>query len=212
MSEAIRPAESKDPYIKAIVSAPIHSGWHLACAFLLGLFLIPSIEAQSVQKFPGRESKLISPNHRYAIENIESGGDPRDGLLLTDKTSGKTREVYRYGRRVSVLWSPDSRHFAIDDAAGSDYTETKIFSAKDGAAELDVQKEIGKLHIPHGHHEYFYVASWIDPTSVLVYHWGYGEEQPNLFCECYVYRLDGPVRRCPRQPKNSDSVCEKTGP
>lgn len=212
MSEAIRPAESKDPYNQAMTSVLICSRRHLACAFLLGLFLISSIEAQSVQKFPGRESKLISPNHRYAIENVERAGEPRHVLLMTDKSSGKTREVYQYARRASVLWSPDSRTFAIDDAAGSDYTETKIFSVKDGAVVLDVQKKIGKLEIPHGHHEYFYIASWIGPSSVLVYHWGYGEEQSNLFCECYVYKLNGPVRRCPRQPKNSDSVCEKTEP
>jgi hypothetical protein len=58
----------------------------------------------------------------------------------------------------------------------------------------------------------FYVAYWIDPRRVVVYHWGYGGEDPNGFCGCYVYWLNGPVRKCARQPKDSDRACQQAIP
>ena len=71
----------------------------------------------------------------------------------------------------------------IDDAAGSDYTETKIFSIGDSGREIDVEKEIlDKVKaVPSGHHEYFYVAYWINSRRAVIYHWGYGGELPNGF-------------------------------
>jgi len=130
---------------------------------LVALFVLAA-RAQTFGNFPGRKSDLTSPNGCYVIQNVEREEEPHFVLSLKDKTTAKSRKVYEYGRGGSVLWSPDSRHFAIDDAAGSDYTETKIIPVDESAPEIDVQKEIlDKVKSPPGgHHEYFYVAYWID--------------------------------------------------
>jgi hypothetical protein len=179
----------------------------------VALFVLAA-QGQTFRNFPGRKSDLTSPNGRYVVQNVERDEEPRFVLSLKDKTTGKSRKVYEYGRGASVLWSPDSRHFAIDDAAGSDYTQTKILPVDENAPEIDVQKEIVDTAkaVPGGHHKYFYVAYWIDSRRVVIYHWGYGGELPDGFCECYVYRLNGPVRKCARQPKDSDGVCGQTIP
>jgi hypothetical protein len=168
-------------------------------------------EAQTSRNFPGRKSDLASPDGRYLIQSVERDEESRFALSLKDTTTGKSRKVYEYGRGASVLWSPDSRYFAVDDAAGSDHTRTKILPVDESAPEIDVQKEIQEKAkaVPGGHHEYFYVAYWIDSRRTVIYHWGYGGELSHGFCECYVYRLNGPVRRCERQPKDSDRVCSQ---
>lgn len=211
---ASRQTKSKDPYHPNIVRSDkrgSHCGASSAC--LLGLIaLLAPAQAQVSRNFPDKKSGITSPDRRYIVQNV----DHDDGyiLLLKDNNTGKTRQIYEYTRGASVVWSPDSRHFAIDDGAGSNYTETKILSVDDGVAEIDVQKEIRNKarNVPGGHHEYFYVAYWIDARRVVVYHWGYGEEDPGWFCNCYVYWLNGPVHKCVRQPKDSDSECQRAIP
>jgi hypothetical protein len=213
VSEANRQAESKDPYSLAVaVGAARNSHRRMRPAFVLVALFVLAAQAQTFRNFPGRKSDLTSPSGRYVIQNVERDEGRPFVLSVKDKTTHKSRTVYQYGRCASVLWSPDSRHFAIADAASSDYTQTKIIPVDESAPEIDVQKEIlDKVNsVPDGHHEYFYVAYWIDSRRTVIYHWGYGGELPDGFCECYVYRLNGPVRRCARQPKDSDRVCSQT--
>jgi hypothetical protein len=216
--EANRKAKSKDPVpTGAIIGDTRNSRFTNRISLLVTALLIASAlssRAQTSRNFPGPKPELTSPNGRYAIQNVDHNAHYHHFLFLKDKTTGKSRQVYEYGRGASVVWSPDSHHFAIDDGAGSDYTETKILSVEEGLPEIDVQKEIEDKaqNVPGGHHEYFYVAYWIDPRRVVVYHWGYGGEAPSAFCECYVYRLNGLARRCARQPRDSDRACQLATP
>lgn len=215
MSEANRQTESKAPcHLRAafIDGRRSRRGPLSAYAFSLIVALVIPALSQVSRNFPDKKSEITSPDGQYSVQDVDHNEEYRL-LFLKNKTTGETRQVYEYTRGASVVWSPDSRHFAIDDAAGSDYTETKILSVEEAVPEIDVQQEIrDKIDVPSGHHEYFYVAYWIDARRVVVYHWGYGGEDPNGFCECYVYRMNGRVYKCARQPKNSDSVCERSIP
>ena len=143
MSEANRQTESKDPYPLAVgVGAARNSHRRMRPAFILVALFVLAAQAQTFRNFPGRKSDLTSPSGRYVIQNVERDEGRQFVLSLKDKTTGKSRKVYEYGRGASVLWSPDSRHFVIDDGAGSDYTETKIIPVDESAPEIDVQKEI----------------------------------------------------------------------
>ena len=215
MGEANRQTQPKDPALADSAGDAKRNShsvtWSRLIVGALGL-IAASSTSQVSRNFPGKKSEIASPDGRYIIQNV----DHNDGytLLLKDTATGAARQVYEYTRGAGVVWSPDSGHFAVDDGAGSDYTETKILSAHEGAPEADVQKEIlmRARNAPRGHHEYFYVAYWIDPSRVVVYHWGYGEQVPKWFCECYVYRLNGSVRKCARQPRDSERVCQETTP
>ena len=40
--------------------------------------------------------------------------------------------------------------------------------------------------------------------AVAVHFFGHGSSPVRAFCECYIYTLNGPVRKCARQPKGGD--------
>ncbi len=156
-------------------------------------------------RFPGRRSALLSPDRRYALRNVNNRQEPyHSSIFLTDKRTGKTLKIYDYGRHATVVWAPDSTRFALNDYAGSDFTNTYIVPIDGTTPRIDVQKEIydKARDLAQGHHEYFGVARWLDNRRVIVHHWGHGDE--GMFCQCYVYALYGPVQKCARQPKSSD--------
>jgi len=218
VSAANRQTQSKDPVLACAISGPERSSCRITgvitrlTVFLV--FSVPFLCARTSGELTGSSSDIVSPDGRYALHNIDDYKHFQHSVFLKDRRTGSSQKVYEYGRSAGALWSPDSRHFAINDHAGSDYTETKILSVDKSDPDIDVQKEVRDKYddVPGGHHEYFYVAYWIDSRRVVVYHWGYGGEDPNGFCNCYVYRLNGPVHKCARQPKDSDSVCSQTTP
>jgi hypothetical protein len=217
MSEAHRQTQSKDPVpAGSITGAKRHSRSAACRQLILGVVavvVIPSL-AQVSRNFPGPKSELTSPNVRYVIQNVDHNEEYKHFLFLKDKATGTSRQVYEYGRSASVVWSPDSRHSAINDYAGSDYTETSIVSVDEKTPSIDVRKEINsKSDVTlSGDHEYFGVAYWIDNRRVVVHHSGYGNGGPT-YCECFVYVLNGRVRKCTRQPDPSDDdFCERTTP
>jgi len=234
MSEANRQTESKDPVLAGITTADPRNSKRVALRgaviAALAILTIPA-QSQTSRNFPGPKSELASPDGRYVIQNVDPSQHDANRnsancttslhneeydhfLFLKDKVTGKSRQIYQYGRGVSVVWSPDSGHLAINDYAGSDYTETSIFSVEAAVPKIDVQKELyakGDVTLA-GDHEYFGVAYWIDNRRVVVHHWGYGNGGPG-YCECYVYTLKGAAHRCARQPNRSDDeFCERTTP
>jgi len=179
-------------------------------------FLLLSVVSfsQTSRRFPGKKSELTSPDGRWVLQDVHRDQGPNHSIFLKDRTSGKTRKICDYERGVGLVWSPDSRRFALNDYGGSDYTETNIFSIDDAVSKIDVQKEIqDKSDVKlGGDHEYFGVAYWVDKRRVVVHHWGYGNGDP-VYCECYVYTLNGSVRRCAQQPNPvDDDFCERTTP
>jgi len=188
----------------------------MAKASLLVVVLLSSISYSQTNpaRFPGRRSDVFSPDRRYVLRNVNNSQEPYHSIFLSDKRTGKKRKVYDYGRGAAVVWAPDSRRFAVNDYAGSDFTNTYIFAADEMARPIDVQKEIYDEadDLVGGHHEYFGVARWLDNQRVIVHHWGHGDE--GMFCQCYIYTLNGPVQKCARQPKSSDPEqrCEDTTP
>jgi hypothetical protein len=126
--EANRQTKSKDPVPHGSTTSDARSSLYITRLLAVVLSLLSTASfSQTARSFPGPKSELTSPNGRYVIQNVDHNEDYQHFLFLKDKTSGKSRQVYGYGRDASVVWSPDSRHFALNDGAGSDYTETKIF-------------------------------------------------------------------------------------
>jgi hypothetical protein len=119
------------------------------------------------------------------------------------------------------VWSPDSRHFALNDYGGSDFTETAILSVDETVPKIDVQDEIlrqderERVTLVGFGRDYFGVARWLDARRVVVHHWGHNDEPPlGSFCVCYVYVLGGSVQKCLRQPRGSEleDLCGRTMP
>jgi hypothetical protein len=136
---------------------------------------------------------------------------------LKNNATREARKICEYGRHVSVLWSPDSRYFALNDYVGSNIAETFIISVDETVSRVDLQDRILSKYgaVTHGGHEYFGVARWLDVRRVVIHDWGHDDEPPSRdFCVCYVYTLGAYVQKCAHQPRGSDleEFCARTTP
>jgi len=183
------------------------------------LFMLLSTVSQpqtSYSKFPG-PSQGISPDGRYVLLSVENEREPYHSILLKDKNTRKMRKIYDYGRSASVVWAPDSRHFALNDYAGSNLAETYIIAVDETEPRIDLQEEIARhqrVGPTAGDHEYFGVSRWLDERKVVVHHWGHGGSPTKAFCMCYIYTLNGSVEKCTRQPQasNPEQQCAEITP
>jgi hypothetical protein len=122
------------------------------------------------------------------------------------------RKIYDYGRSASVVWAPDSRHFAVNDYAGSNVADAYIVDVNEKVPRIDVTEEIvrhdsdlsQRVKLVGWDHDYFGVSRWLDERRVVVHHWGHGGSQPTAFCVCYIYTVSGSAEKCARQPRGSD--------
>jgi hypothetical protein len=217
-SEANRQTQSKDPAFARAIGGDARrshfSAWTMSILIAFLLLLPVASFSQTARRFPGKKSELTSPDGRWTLQDVHADQKAHHSILLKNNTTGKTRKLSDYERSVGVVWSPDSRHFALNDYAGSDFTETTILSVNETVPNIDVQKEVNRKRkvTMGGDHEYFGVAYWVDEHRVVIHHWGYGNGDP-IYCECYVYTLNGSVRNCTRQPNSSDiDSCERTTP
>lgn len=227
MSEANRQTKSKDLMLVGRIQGNNRSSdgapW-VILILLLFLSLIPTaFFAQTARKFPGTKSELASPDKRWVLQDIDRDQEPNHSIFLKDTTTGKTRKICDYERSASVVWSPDSRHFALNDYAGSNFSETSVLSVDETVPKIDVQDEIldqderlrERITLVGLGHDYFGVVRWLDAHRVVVHHWGHNDEPPlGDFCACYVYTLGGTVQKCAHEPKASDleGLCSKTTP
>jgi hypothetical protein len=181
------------------------------------LFISQPVSAQVSARFPSSKSELASLDGRYVLQNVDQSQEPYHSIFLKDTRTGNSRKVYEYGRSVGVVWAPDSLHFAVNDYAGSNITETTIFSVDASLSKTDVQDELVQKGgvVLTGGHDYFGVVRWLDSRRMVVHFWGHTDDPPvRSFCECYLYTLQGSVSKCSHQPKSDDPErqCEDTTP
>ena len=110
---------------------------------MMSFLLLPVVSfSPTARRFPGNKSELTSPDGHWTLQNVDRDQEPHHSILLKENTTGKARKICDYNRSAAVIWSPDSRHFALNDYAGSDFTETTILSVDETVPNVDVQKEV----------------------------------------------------------------------
>jgi hypothetical protein len=214
-SEANRQTQSKDPLHGGAAKRPRACTWMMSI-LLTFLLLLPIMSfGQAVTRFPGLKSELASPDRRWVLQNLDRDQEPHHSILLKSNATGKTRKICDYERHASVIWSPDSRYFALNDYAGSDFSDASIISVDETVSTIKVQDEILRKggSAKGGDQENFGVARWLDARRVVVHNWGHGEPAPGV-CICYVYALNDSVQKCVHQPKGAglEELCSKTTP
>jgi hypothetical protein len=94
---------------------------------------------------------VLSPDRHYEIENVVCSKDTEErALVLHNIDTGVRRILYTYTRDATVLWSPDSHYVAINDYAGSDYTNNLVFSVDKNEPAIDLQKQLNRGLPEHG--------------------------------------------------------------
>jgi hypothetical protein len=156
-------------------------------------------------------SSVTSPDGRYRVSNVFCS-DQTHGrdlvLVLQNVKSGERRTLYTYNRDASVVWSPDSRWIAINDFAGSDYTNNLLVSVDRRAPSIDLQERL--LHaepqqsVLKSDHLYVAAVEWKAEGELELLAYGHDSQRRISFCRCFLISLKGRVQQC-RLPNARDS-------
>lgn len=163
----------------------------LSTAFATGL------SAQGIS-FPGTRSESKSPNGRFAIRNFDSDmANPAHTLTLIATQGSLDITIYRYGRSVDILWSPNSQAFVVNDHEGSNVSHPVLFTEPWSANNTDLrEKLIGFLRPKNeaqsllgNHHVYVTAQRWLSNKEILCKASGYGDVDPKGFTRYYRYEI-----------------------
>ena len=159
---------------------------------------------------------VASPDGRYHVLNVFCANQA-DGrvLVLRSVKSGERRTLYTYERDASVLWSPDSRRIAINDYAGSDYTNNIVVSIDRDASPIDLKKRLlqskPKQDVLESDHLYLSARGWKSESEIELIAWGHDSERKKGFCRCFLMSLQGSIQQCrlPAEGADREEYCDK---
>jgi hypothetical protein len=158
---------------------------------------------------PWEAKNSVPPNGRYELfwkevgeaELQKRGGTPPYKLIFRDLQTGITRSVEKFEASVSVLWAPDSNHFATTYHWGSNIAFVRVYPSQGALNGIDpydnIKSALGKLpEVENDNHIYFHALQWQDKDRLwirLFGHWDtYGAKEFDYYFEI---SLDGGVRR-----------------
>lgn len=163
---------------------------------------------------PGRRAfrqPVTSPDGRYRVSNVFCSDQAHDRelvLVLRNLKSGENRTLYTYNRDATVVWSPDSSWIAINDFAGSDYTNNLLVSVDRGVPSIDLKERLLLSELKQGvlrsDHLYLAVSEWKSESEMELLAYGHDSERRISFCRCFLMSLKGRIQHC-QLPEAIDS-------
>jgi hypothetical protein len=122
--------------------------------------------------FPGADTSA-SPDGRFQLHyRAPEPGFTLHRLLLVSASSRASSQVYAFGRHVSVLWAPDSRHAAITDWTGSN--ESRVVIAAVAAPSSVIVLHRARIQaatstpLARDHHLYVEASRWLSGQELLL--------------------------------------------
>ena len=156
---------------------------------MLTTLLLATVVATS---FPG-PGRCSSPDGRYSIVCKEASATEAHRLVLKNRASGTSSLIHSFNRHVSVLWAPDSRHFAITDWVGSDGSNVVVMAGAAPSTPIVLNpariRAGGSIQLAEDHHLYVEASRWLSGQELLLRVHGYGEVHPNGFERFFVYNI-----------------------
>lgn len=198
-------------------SAAVRAATRIAAALVVFLVMSACCWAADGCELSNRREGLVavSPDGRYKVVNFLCSrqiDDKRAALVLVNRKTGARRTLYFYTRGATVVWSPDSRRIAINDYAGSDYTNNLVYSIDQDGQPIDLQKQWDKWkEMPEADHFYMSVLQWTSRDDLKLIVWGHGGAPTRGFCRCFFLNLsDGKSRQCHLDTTGDpEEYCEK---
>ncbi|WP_333642339.1 hypothetical protein [Mesotoga prima] len=171
----------------------------LVSALLGFLFLRDSI-SPTYCNFSREAVKLYSPDRAFVVENIVRPIETGNRLFLRNAIDSKGILICVYLRSVDVLWSKDSKAFAVNDWGGSNFAEAYLYrkagehfalsplNIRDALLSSDLDAEANKL-ISNDDHNYVFIEKWDGSDRLIVRATGHFYEAPNNVEYTYRYRF-----------------------
>lgn len=185
-----------------------------------GLVLVVPAVGQTLDCVPNGRSagpSVSSPDGRHEVLKVfcPSQSNEREmALVLRNVQSGERRALYAYDRDASVIWSPDSRWIAINDYAGSDYTNNVVVSIDQGTPPIDLKQRLlqskPRQRILESDHLYLAANEWKSESEIQLVAWGHDSGRKIAFCRCFLVSLGGSIRQCriPVPRDDPEGYCE----
>lgn len=189
-------------------------------ARLLAFLLAAPALGQTSDCVPNGRSagpSVTSPDGRYEVSKVFCSSQTKEremALVLRNVQSGESRTLYTYDRDASVIWSPDSRWIAINDYAGSDYTNNVVVSIDPSMPSIDLKQRLleskPKQRILESDHLYLSASEWKSHSEIQLVAWGHDSGRKIGFCRCFLVSLGGTIRQCHLSVKGDDpeEYCE----
>ena len=161
---------------------------------------------------------VTSPDGHYQVLNVFCSSQTNErefALVLRNVKSGERRTLYTYDRDATVVWSPDSRWIAINDYAGSDYTDNVVLSTDRSTPPIDLKKLLlqskPKQDILESDHLYLSASEWKSEREIELVAWGHDSGRKIGFCRCFLMSLEGSSRQCslPVLGDDPEGYCDK---
>lgn len=186
---------------------------------LISMIVISSVlNAQKCEPTNRRAGpSLTSPDGTYELLNLfcssQVDGQAR-AFVLYDVSANKRRTLYVYSRAANALWSPGGQWIAINDFAGSDYTNNVVKSVRADTASVDMKEHLLRLDSKdkslQSDHLYLSINQWKSSDTVKVLAWGHDSARGTAFCECFLVSLAGTASKCeiPANKRHSEEYCD----
>lgn len=186
----------------------------LSCSFACG---VENNTGDSISEhFVSVSLPAFSPDGRYEyVLNQDDDGDEYFYLIYPSGHPEKAVRTPKYSRGVSLVFSPDSKHFALNWHACSNEAHPLIFRMEEKGNPIEIKYTVSGregesftqldeqfwsrfvyvydvLDIGLGDHTYCWVLGWLDNDTVLVGGCGHGFEAPRLSVDrswCQLYSL-----------------------
>ena len=153
-----------------------------------------------IVSFP-QQSQATSPDARYIVIG-EHNSEPFHTAILEDRVLKTRRKLFNYDRHIDLLWSPDSRSFAVTDYEESDYSRCSIVFTDQTVPTIQVWDRVVKTvsererkSLFENDHVYIAAVQWISVGALKLKVWGYGKVNASGFTRFYRYDKDGTVER-----------------
>lgn len=158
---------------------------------------------------------VTSPDGHYRVSSVFCSDQTQErafALVLRNLQSGEHRILYTFSRDATALWSPDSRWIAINDYAGSDYTNNMVVSIERGARSIDLKEKLlqsePKQSILKSDHLYLTASEWKSESEIELLAYGHDSERRISFCRCFLISLKGGAQQCSLPgAKDSEDYC-----
>src|SRR5258708_2573190 len=177
---------------------------------LVSIFLAPMPRMTEAQVKPahrpvvhlprGAVSRIPSPDGKWTLIFECPNECSERKLWIANNTSHTRKLVKEYDRSLSISWSPDSRHFFVNDASGS--TETLCYVYDPVTLKVTDLSKVLVARAPktgeclEAGHSYLKAIRWINSRELIVVLYGHFDEPPpRSFTLRYRVNLNGNVRK-----------------
>lgn len=166
----------------------------------------PATHTPLIRLPQGALTTVASPDQKWKlIFEFQSVYETRK-LWIQPKGSNRRTLVREFQRSLDISWSPDSRHFFVNDRSASGETRPYIYEPASLQA-IDLAELVGKASPKAADylgsdHSYLEATRWINSQEVILKLTSYFSEPPPQrpgFSGTYRVNLGGTVRRLKEQ-------------